>query len=68
MLLDPELPTVKLKLDHDARDNLWGKTKLAFQYVGENYRYSLEFRKNKNQRKNYVLYRSWNVIPVLPNL
>ena len=37
-LSDPELPTIKLNLDHDGRDTLWGKTKQAFQYVYENYR------------------------------
>ena len=37
-IVDPELPTVKLNLDHDSRDNLWGKTKQAFQYVYDNYR------------------------------
>ena len=36
--VDAELPALKLDLDHDARDNLWGKTKLAFKYVYENYR------------------------------
>ena len=35
---DAELPTIKLNLDHDSRDNLWGKTKQAFQYVYDNYR------------------------------
>ena len=37
-ILDAELPTIKLNLDHDSRDNLWGKTKQAFQYVYDNYR------------------------------
>ena len=41
---DPELPTIKLNLDHDSRDNLWGKTKQAFQYVYENYKYELQSR------------------------
>ena len=35
---DKNLPAIKLEGLHEGRDNLWGKTKLAFQYVYENYR------------------------------
>lgn len=30
---DPELPTIQLNVTDDRRDFLWGKTKLAWQYV-----------------------------------
>jgi len=35
---DSKLPAIKLEGLHEGRDNLWGKTKLAFQYVYEHYR------------------------------
>jgi len=35
---DMSLPAIKLEGLHEGRDNLWGKTKLAFQYVYDHYR------------------------------
>ena len=35
---DAELPTLKINVNEDIRDTLWGKTKKAFQYVYDNYR------------------------------
>ena len=36
---DGTLPVIKLEGLHEGRDNLWGKTMKAFEYVYEHYRY-----------------------------
>ena len=35
---DKTLPAIKLSLQHEGRDVLWGKTKQSFQYVYDNFR------------------------------
>ena len=35
---DGTLPVIKLEGLHEGRDNLWGKTMKAFEYVYEHYR------------------------------
>ena len=39
--LDPELQALKIDVGEDSRHTLWGKTKKAFQYIYENYRYNI---------------------------
>ena len=43
MFLDPEMPSIDLKV-LESRKTLWGKTKAAFKYIYEHHRFVFTYK------------------------